>query len=136
MNSVSLVGRLTRDPDMKVLDSGRAVTRFTIAVDRNLSREKRDEFRAANKPTADFISIVVWGKQAETCGEFLTKGRLVSVEGRVETGSFEDKEGIRRFTTDILAERVGFLSWPSEDSSKKEEGISGFEPVSNDDIPF
>lgn len=135
MNNVTLIGRLTRDPDMRVLESGRAVTRFTVAVDRKLSRKKRDELRAANKQTADFISIVVWGKQAETCGKFLAKGRLVSIEGRVETGSFEDKEGVKRFTTDILANRVGFLEWPSEDKEKDVVETIGFEPV-DDDIPF
>lgn len=143
MNKALLIGRLTRDPEMRVLEGGRAVTRFTLAVDKNMSKEKREEFRRENKPTADFISIVVWGKQAESCGEFLKKGRLVSVEGHIETGSYDDKEGNRRYTTDIVASRVGFLEWPSESegggrtNSSLSDDLSGFSPVEDsDDIPF
>ena len=142
MNKALLIGRLTRDPEMRFLESGRAVTRFTLAVDKNMSKEKREEFRRENKPTADFISIVVWGKQAESCGEFLKKGRLVSVDGHIETGSYEDKEGIRRYTTDIVASRVGFLEWPSDSEGEKttssslSDDLSGFSPVEDEDIPF
>ena len=82
MNNVVLIGRLTRDPELRYLPSGNntAVTRFTLAVDRQLSREKKAEMESRNQPTADFISVTVWGKQAENVSNYVSKVRLVAVE--------------------------------------------------------
>lgn len=146
MNSVVLIGRLTRDPELRYIQSGTAVTRFTLAVDRNLSREKKQEMESRNQPTADFINIVVWGKQAENCANYLAKGRLVGVQGRIQTGSYE-KDGIRRYTTDVVASNVEFLEWgdsnrqaTTTDTVNDDFGfpdIDGFHPTdNNDDIPF
>lgn len=152
MNSAILIGRLTRDPEMRFLPSGNntAVTRFTLAVDRQLSKDKKAEFESRNLPTTDFISITVWGKQAEHCANYLSKGRLVAVCGRIQTGSYEAKDGIRRYTTEVVAERVQFLerdnnnSHPATSSgydggdsgSDDFSDIDGFYTVSNEDIPF
>lgn len=142
MNNVILTGRLTRDPELRYLEgSGTAVGTFTLAVDKNLSKEKKAEFEAANKPTADFIRIKVWGKQAENCANYLAKGRLVAVEGRIDTGSYDKEDGSKVYTTEVVARNVEFLEW----GDKKEEtnnvsdfspgGFEGFSPTS-DDIPF
>ncbi|HZJ99651.1 MAG TPA: single-stranded DNA-binding protein [Tissierellaceae bacterium] len=144
MNNVVLIGRLTRDPDLRYIPSGTAVTRFSLAVDKQLSREKKQEFESRNQPTADFINIVVWGKSAENCANYLVKGRLVAVQGRIQTGSYEDKDGKRVYTTDVVANNVEFLEWGDNRSRNTDFGtqdsgfsdIEGLHPVDNDDIPF
>ncbi|NLC04334.1 MAG: single-stranded DNA-binding protein [Tissierellia bacterium] len=148
MNNVVLIGRLTRDPELRYIpNSGTAVSTFTLAVDKNLSRDKKQEMEAKNQPTADFIRIVVWGKQAENCANYLAKGRLVAVNGRIQTGSYDDKDGKRIYTSDVVAQSVEFLEWgdnanKSESSNQSNEsnssfsGIEGFHPTDNDDIPF
>ncbi|HZK00387.1 MAG TPA: single-stranded DNA-binding protein [Tissierellaceae bacterium] len=147
MNNVVLIGRLTRDPELRyVPNTGNAVSTFTLAVDKQLSKEKKQEMESRNQPTADFIRIVVWGRTAENCANFLAKGRLVAVQGRIQTGSYDDKDGKRVFTTDVVANNVEFLEWGdgpnrnsgfdnSQDSTFS--GIEGFHPTDNDDdIPF
>ena len=94
MNRVNLIGRLTRDPEMRTTASGIAVTRFTIAVDRVPSSQGNN-----NGPTADFISCVVWRKPAENVAKYCSKGSQVGVEGRIQTGSFDGQDGQRRYTT-------------------------------------
>ena len=148
MNNVVLIGRLTRDPELRYIpNSGTAVSTFTLAVDKNLSRDKKQEMEAKNQPTADFIRIVVWGKQAENCANYLAKGRLVAVNGRIQTGSYDDKDGKRIYTSDVVAQSVEFLEWgdnanksdslnQSNESNSSFSGIEGFHPTDNDDIPF
>ena len=133
MNNCVLIGRLTRDPEMRVLQSGTATTRFTLAVDRAMSKEKKQEAQGKGNPTADFIPVTVWGKQAESCAEYLAKGRMVAVSGRITTGSYE-KEGKRVYTTEVTAERVQFLEWGEKTQSKAETGPK-FEVV-NEPFPF
>ena len=102
MNSVVLIGRLTRDPELSYTPNTQsAVTRFTLAVDRP-RRQGEDQ-------GADFIRITVWGKQAETCDRYLSKGRQVAVLGRIQTGSYKNREGVTVYTTDVVADRVEFL---------------------------
>ena len=102
MNSVVLIGRLTRDPELSYTPNTQtAVCRFTIAVDRP-RRQGEDQ-------GADFIRITVWGRQAETCDRYLSKGRQVAVLGRIQTGSYKNREGVTVYTTDIVADRVEFL---------------------------
>jgi single-strand DNA-binding protein len=146
MNNVVLIGRLTRDPELRYIpSSGTAVSTFTLAVDKPLSRDKKQEMESKNQPTADFIRIVVWGKTAENCANYLTKGRLVAVQGRIQTGSYDDKDGKRVFTTDIVANNVEFLEWGDKQNRDSGfdisqdigfPGIEGFHPTDNDDIPF
>ncbi len=122
MNNTVLVGRLTRDPETRY--SGETtITNFTLAVDRAFSKDK-----------ADFIRIVAFNKTAELCGEYLAKGRQVAIQGRIQTGSYEDKDGKRVYTTDVIADRVKFLGSKSEE---KEEKYEGFQAVDDSDsIPF
>lgn len=115
MNSVVLVGRLTKDPVLRYTQDSKAVADFTLAVDRRFNRDQ-----------TDFIRIVVWGKQAENCANYLKKGSRAAVSGSIQTGSYTDKNGITRYTTDIVANEVEFLS---------SAGGGGGAPRSNYDAP-
>lgn len=141
-NVVVLIGRLTRDPDLRYLPgTGTAVTKFGLAVNRDLSKAKKEEMESKGYPTADFINITVWGKMAENAANFLVKGRLVGIQGRIQTGSY-DKDGTRVYTTEVVASNVEFLEWGDKQQSNTSNpsfdfgGIEGFHPTDNDDIPF
>lgn len=142
INSVALIGRLTRDPELRYIPgTGTAVSTFTLAVDKGLSKDKKKEMESKNQPTADFIRIVVWGKMGENCANFLLKGRLVGVQGRIQTGSYEDKDGKRVYTVEVVANNVQFLEWGDKKDNQGGfdngfSGIEGFHPTDNDDIPF
>lgn len=143
MNNVVLIGRLTRDPELRYIpNSGQAVSTFSLAIDKQLSKEKKQEMESRNQPTADFINIVVWGRMAENCANYLAKGRLVAVQGRIQSGSYEAKDGTKRYTTDVVAQNVEFLEWgdkPQSDSKSSGSDFSDlqdFHPIDNDDIPF
>ena len=115
MNRVVLVGRLVRDPDLRNTQSNQTVTSFTLAVDKSLSKQKKQELESQNRPTADFIRIVVWGPQAVNCERYLRKGSQCAVEGRIQTGSYQDREtGKTVYTTDIVADNVEFLGSRSD----------------------
>ena len=102
MNQVILIGRLARDPELSYTPNTQtAKTTFTIAVDRPR--------RQGEDAGADFIRITVWGRQAETCDRYLSKGRQVAVSGRIQTGSYKNREGVTVYTTDVVADRVEFL---------------------------
>jgi len=102
MNSVVLIGRLARDPELSYTPNTQtAVCKFTLAVDRP-RRQGEDQ-------GADFLRITVFGRQAETCDRYLSKGRQAAVHGRIETGSYKNREGVTVYTTDIIADRVEFL---------------------------
>lgn len=106
MNRVVLIGRLTKDPELRFTPgNGTAVTTFTLAVDRRFSKTKDGQREA------DFIPIVVWGKQAESTANYMSKGKLIGVSGRIQTGSYEAKDGTRRYTTEVVADEVQFLEW-------------------------
>ena len=102
INRVVLVGRLTKDPELKYTQTGIAVTRFTLAVNRAFQS-------ASGEREADFISCVAWRKQAENIANFLRKGSLVGVDGRIQTGSFEGQDGKRVYTTEVVADSTQFL---------------------------
>ncbi|RVU55078.1 single-stranded DNA-binding protein [Anaerosphaera multitolerans] len=108
MNNVCLIGRLTRDPELRYTPSGAAVVRFTIAVDRRMSKERKMEAEAKNQPTADFISCTAWNKTAELIANYLQKGRRIGVQGRIQTGSYE-KDGRTVYTTDVIVDTMEFL---------------------------
>ena len=124
MNQVIFIGNLTRDPEMKYTQSGLAITRFTLA----LNRPKKD----GQDQGADFINIVTFGKLAENCANYLAKGRKTAVNGRLNTGSYEDKDGKRVFTTDVVSNSVEFLEW----GDKQQEVPDGFKPADSEGIPF
>lgn len=146
MNCVTIIGRLTSNP--KVSHSGEVVVaRFNVAIDRKKSKNNPD-------PGADFPSIVCFGNTAELAERYLTKGRLVGIQGRIQTGSYE-KDGRTIYVTDVIADRVEFLdrageeeltpSRGAENKSKSlkpgeddfaQETLTGFSKLSGDDIPF
>jgi len=109
MNSVVLIGRLTRDPEVRYTSGSQmAVCTFSIAIDRPA--------RQGEERKTDFPRITVFGKQAENCERFLKKGRLVGVQGRLQTGSYTNKDGATVYTTDVVADRVEFLEWGDRQS--------------------
>jgi len=143
MNQVNLVGRLTKDPELKYIPgSGTAVTTFTLAVDRGLSKDKKQELEQQGKPTADFIRTVVWGKQAESCANYLAKGLLVAVSGSIRTSSNRDEQGNMNYYTDVNAFKVEFLEWKDDSDGNASHNGSGINPDdfasvdSDDDVPF
>ena len=138
MNTAVLIGRLTRDPELRYIpNSGAAVTNFTLAVDKQLTKDKKEEMESKNQPTADFIRIVVWGKMAENCVNYLAKGRLVAVQGRIQTGSYDAQDGSKRYTFEVVANNVEFLEWGD---NKKVDSDYDYEDMYNevftDEIPF
>lgn len=102
INRVVLVGRLTKDPELRYTPSGVPMARFTIAVNRTFSNQSGER-------EADFIGCIAWRKQAENLANFMKKGSLIGVEGRIQTGSFEGQDGKRVYTTDVVADAVQFL---------------------------
>jgi single-strand DNA-binding protein len=134
MNNIVLTGRLTKDPELRYIpESQNAVAAFTLAVDRPMSKEKQ----------TDFIRVTVFGKQAENCERFLTKGRMCGIQGRLQTGSYKNKEGATVYTSDVIAERVEFLEWGDKQSGFKPEYENqtpesmGFQALEDDDsCPF
>ena len=129
MNNVTLIGRLTKDPDVKYTNSGMAVARFTLAID----RPQKD-----GEKKTDFPSIVVFGRAAENCETYLAKGRLVGVQGRIQTGSYEKNDGTKVYTTDVVADRVEFLERgePREQTPPRDERPpEGFAEL-QEEMPF
>lgn len=150
MNSVTLIGRLTKDPDVRYISENQtAVASFTVAIDRPV--------KAGQEKKADFPRVTIFGKQAENCEKYLAKGRLVGVQGRIQTGSYTNKDGVTVYTTDVVADRVEFLEWgdrneggggyqnqgrSQQQPSRQEPADSdmgvpeGFQALQDDDIPF
>ena len=143
MNKAILIGRLTADPEMRYSPNGVAVTKFTLAVDRSFTNNNGER-------EADFIPIVVWRKLAENCAEYLRKGRLCAVEGRIQVRNYDNNEGKRVYVTEVVADNVRFLERPKDNSgtqSKSNNGMNlyGDDPfrddgkpieISEDDLPF
>ena len=135
MNKVYLIGNLTRDPELAETSSGIKVCRFAIAVNRTYAQS--DGTRET-----DFFNITVWRNQAENCGRYLKKGSKVAIVGSLQNRSYEDKDGIKRNVTDIIASEVEFLA--SRSATDGEEIPQAqprrerpkLEPVSDDDLPF
>lgn len=139
MNRVDLIGRLTRDPELRfAAGTGTAIGTFCIAVDRKFKNKTGEK-------EADFINIVVFGKVAENVADKLTKGRLVGVCGRIQTSTYES-DGQKRYKTEVVADEVQFLDWPKDKGGSKPSGNTrdnsfpddDFFPVDGDDndIPF
>ena len=146
INNLTLVGRLTRDPELRYTKTNIACCSFVLAVDREMSKEKREEAKANNYPTADFPRIVVWNKMGETCSKYLQKGSLVAIVGKIQTGSYKDKDGKMVYTTDVIADRVRFLNTKSggDNKDKAYNNITNiddyfdddFVEIQDDNIPF
>lgn len=145
VNSVVLLGRLTKDPEVRQSSSGTSYCRFTVACDRKKSADDKDS-------AADFISCVAWRQSAEFLGQYGNKGDYITVNGSIQTGSYTDKDGRKIYTTDVMADRVQLISaekkqksdYPHngrsvrlEDVGKElDAGPEDAEPISNDDLPF
>lgn len=114
MNKVILIGRLTKEPELRYTTNNIAVTTFTLAVDRIGSEE------------TDFINIVVWRKQAENCQKYLEKGSKVAIEGSIQTRNYEDKNGNKRHITEVIAENVQFL----DSKSKVKQEVNEYKDAS------
>jgi single-strand DNA-binding protein len=138
LNRVMLIGNLGKDPEVRFTPGGQAVARFSLATsevfnDREGQRQERTEWH----------NIVVWGKQAETCGQYLAKGRQVFIEGSIRNRSYDDKDGNKRYITEINAQRVQFLGGRGgEGGGRGAGGGGGHDEMpppptpEDDDIPF
>lgn len=124
MNSWTGIGRLTKDVEVRQTTSGMSVGKFTLAVDRPV---KQGEERKA-----DFINIVVFGTQAENCGRYLTKGSQCGITGRIQTGSYTRDDGTKVYTTDVIADRVEFLSKPEQKPREQQQQFAAL----NEEVPF
>ena len=156
MNKVTLIGNLARDPEIRYTQAQIAVCSFTLAVNRQKTQNNQN-------PGADFLRVIAWGKLGEICSKYLQKGRKAAVVGRIQTGSYKDREGKTVYTTDIVAEQVEFLGTPQSGQNQQrnnypqgyqqaqyqapapqnqqiaigeDEIPPGFEMVNEDDIPF
>lgn len=103
MNKAILIGRLTRDPELRYTNSNRAVCQFTIAIDRPFTNQ------GTGQREADFINVVAWDKTGENIGKYMTKGRLIAVEGRIQTRNYDNNEGRKVYVTEVVASNVQFL---------------------------
>lgn len=138
LNNVCIIGRFTRDPEVKYSQSGMAVCRFSVAINRGKDKDGNDR-------GADFPNCIAFGKTAETISKFFTKGRMIGIVGRIQTGSYE-KDGVTHYTTDILVDRFDFCDSNGGGQGSgftRPEGVSanddipeGFEAIDDDDIPF
>jgi len=139
MNHVILIGRLTRDPELRYTPNGVAVANFTLAVDRPFTNQ-------AGEREADFIPVIVWQKLAETCANHLHKGRLVAVDGRLQIRSYETQDGQRRRIAEVVAANVQFLDRGNEARRTPSTEVGGdiaddhveddFGEINLDDLPF
>lgn len=136
LNKVVLIGRLTRDPELKHTQNAIACTTFTLAVDRNYTNQQGER-------EADFIPIVTWRGLAETCNKYLAKGRLTAVSGRLQTRSYDTPEGHKRYITEVVADEVQFLERTQENQKSSTQAPSNlpsgvFNPINGDDdeLPF
>lgn len=118
LNRVVLIGRLTKDPELKYTPAGVAVTQFTLACDRQFKTE-------GGEREADFIPIVVWRQQAEAAANYLRKGRLTAVEGRIQVRNYENNEGRRVYVTEVVADNVRFLESGNREGSQESQNGSG-----------
>jgi single-strand DNA-binding protein len=142
MNSVSLMGRLTRDPEVRyTANTQLANARFSVAVDRRLSKEKRMEAENNNQPTADFINCVAFGRTAEVIGQYFHKGNRIAITGHIQTGSYENQQGQRVYTTDVVVDSFDFVESNKDNNSNQENtaqdyGFNQATPTSNNELPF
>ncbi|MDT2295337.1 single-stranded DNA-binding protein [Paenibacillus larvae] len=133
LNRVVLIGRLTRDPELRYTPSGVAVTKFTLAVDRPYMNQQTRERET------DFINIVTWRQTAEACANHLRKGRLTAVEGRIQVRNYENNEGRRIYVTEVVADNVRFLESSKNENKRPEDSFYDSSTpldISDDELPF
>lgn len=125
INNIVLTGRLTKDADLRYTPAGKAVATFNLAVNRQFTNAKGEN-------EADFPSVVIWGKSAETLANFTRKGTLIGVTGRIQTRSYDNQQGQRVYVTEVVAESFTFLEKKAESGQQNNQPIS----ISDDDVPF
>lgn len=133
MNSVNLIGRLTRDPELRYTSGNQtAVARFSVAIDRGKDRN-------GNSRGTDFPNIVAFGKTAETCSNYLAKGRQVGIQGHIQTGSYERQDGTKVYTTDVVVDKITFVGNKSDNqqapSNKPQQGYSQYPQPTEHEYP-
>lgn len=137
MNNISLVGRLTRDPDVRYTDGGLTIARFTLAVDRRIKKD--------GEQTADFPSCVSFGKTAEFIEKYFHKGMRIGLNGRLQTGSYTNNDGIKVYTTDVIVENCEFVESKTAQVDTGDKSGGGFDDMDgfvnipdgiDDEIPF
>lgn len=138
MNNITILGRLTRDPELRFIPgSGTAVASYSVAVDKKVTKEKLERLKAEGLPTANFFNIRTFGKQAENDAKFTAKGKLICISGSMETEDYK-KDGTKKSFDYILANKVEYVEW--KDSSQSEEPhltAEEFQAIEDDDdIPF
>jgi len=137
LNKVMLIGNLGKDPEVRFTPTGRAVARFSLATS-----EVWNDAEGQRQERTEWHNIVVWGKQGENCGQYLSKGRQVYVEGAIRSHSYDDKDGNKRYMTEIVARDVRFLGGGGGARPPQDAGVAvppGEEPgpaAEDDDIPF
>jgi len=129
LNKVILIGRLTKDPELRYTPTGTAVASFTLAVNRKRANQQGER-------EADFIPVVVWQKQAENCANYIGKGSLVAVDGRLQVRTYDAKDGQRRWVTEVVAEDVRFLDRRESGGSQGTNSFGTEVDFTEDDIPF
>ena len=131
LNRVVLIGRLTRDPELRYTTSGIAVVSFTLAVDRGFKS-------ASGEKETDFIPVVAWRGLAENCANYLSQGKLAAVDGKLQIRSYEGKDGVKRTAAEVIADDVRFLSPKSEGFAPRNNAnqAPSFEDPGNSDIPL
>ncbi len=129
LNRIVLIGRLTKDPELKYTPNGVAVASFTLAVDRNRPNPQGER-------ETDFISIVVWQKQAENCANYLSKGSLAAVDGRLQIRTYDGKDGQRHWVTEVVADSVRFLDKKGDAKPSAPSALGSEIGFSDEDVPF
>src|SRR5690348_7988626 len=130
LNKVMLIGNLGKDPEVRFTGGGRAVARFPLATS-----EQWTDQSGQRQDRTEWHNVVVWGKQAETCGQYLAKGRQVFIEGSVRSRQYDDKEGQKRYITEIIAQRVQFLGGRGESGGRAAAAGGGDESAAPAPMP-
>ena len=142
MNKAILIGNLTKDPEVRTTPAGVSVCSFTVAVNRRFKNQNGEQ-------QTDFIPVICWRKTAELCGQYLAKGRKVSVIGEIQTRSYDAKDGTKRYVTEVVADEVEFLSprgesggyeprysAPQAQQFQRNNDMDGFADIEDDELPF
>ena len=142
MNTVLLTGRIAKELELKYTSNGKAYCRFILAVDKGLSKEKRQQAEANKQATADFINCIAWGTTAEVLNKYTAKGKKILVYGSIETGSYTAQDGMKKYTTDVLVNRAEILEFADNNKTQSDTQPFGqfdeleYTEATNEDIPF
>lgn len=128
MNKVMLVGRLARDPELRSTASGTSMTTFAVAVDRRFQRD--------GQPTADFFNVVAWGKQAEVISQYLSKGRQIALNGRLQTRNYQAQDGSKRYVTEVVLEEFDFIGSRNDASGGGYSNNRSGQPAPQNNMPL